>query len=174
MKTCISLGFILLLAMPVHAETYSWIDDSGTYNYTEEYSSVPEKYRKKVKRRGDLQQDVKPQEPVIPESSPRQAEKSDAKPAAVPGDEKDLYGGKSHAAWRTEMAALETELKAIEQHMEQVRRQILDPKGVSKEQVGVLKKDYDDSRATYDKKYKSYTELIETIRKAGIAVEIKK
>ncbi|MBV5339309.1 MAG: DUF4124 domain-containing protein [Deltaproteobacteria bacterium] len=58
MKSYICLGFILLLVAPLHAETYSWVDDSGTYNLTEDYSSVPKKYRKKVKRREDIQQDV--------------------------------------------------------------------------------------------------------------------
>ena len=43
-----------------------------------------------------------------------------------------------------------------------------------KSQFELLKKDYDDSRAAYDQKYKSYTELIETVRKTGIIVEIKK
>jgi len=175
MKTCICLGFILLLATPLHAETYSWVDDSGTYNYTEDYSSVPKKYRKNVKRREDLPRDVMPQDPVVPESSPRQAEKTGAKPAAVPGGETEgLYGGKSRAAWRKEMEAMETELSGIEQHMELLRKQIYDPKRFSKDQLDVLIKDYDDSRATYDQKYKSYTALIETIRKAGIVVEIKK
>lgn len=174
MKTNICLGLILLLATQLNAETYSWVDDSGTYNYTEDYSSVPNKYRKKVKRRDDLQQDVKPQEPAVPESLPRQAEKTDATSATVPGDEKDMYGGKSRAAWRNEMEALETELSGIELRMEQLRKQIFGAELLSKEQSDVLKKEYDDSRATYDQKYKSYTELIETIRKAGIVVEIKK
>lgn len=175
MKTYICLGFILLLATPLHAETYSWVDDSGTYNYTEDYSSVPEKYRKKAKRREDLPRDVKPQEPAVPESPLRQAGKADAKSAAVPGDEtEELHGGKSRAAWRKEMEVLETELSGIEQRMELLRKQLYDPKGITKAQFEVLKKDYDDSRATYDQKYKSYTELIETIHKAGIVVEIKK
>jgi len=175
MKTSICLGFILLLATPLHAETYSWVDDNGTYNFTEDYSSVPKKYRKKVKRREDLPQEEKPQVPPVPESAPGQTEKTDAKPTVVPGGEKEeLYGGKSRAAWRKEMNVLEAELSGIEQHMEQLRKQITDSKGSYKDQFEVLKKDYDDSRAAYDKKYKSYSELIETVRKAGIIVEIKK
>jgi len=166
---------MLLLATPLHAETYSWVDDSGTYNYTEDYSRVPKKHQKKVKRREDLGQDVKPQvPPVPPDSATRQADKADVKSAVVPEGEKELYGGKSHAAWRKELDALEAELNGIEQHMEQLRKQIYDPKGVPKDQFEVLKKDYDDSRAIYDQKYKQYSELIETIRKAGIIVEIKK
>ena len=173
MKSCICLGFILLLAMPLYAETYSWVDDSGTYNYTEDYSRVPKKYQKKVKRREDLQQDVKQPVPV-PDSVPRQADKAAVKPEAVQEGEIELYGGKSQAAWRRELDALEAELSGIEQRMERLRKQIYDPKNVSKDQFEALKKDYDDSRISYEQKYKQYNELIETIRKAGISVEIKK
>ena len=174
MKSFICLGFILLLTPPLHAETYSWVDDSGTYNFTEDYSRVPKKFQKKVKRRDDLQQDAKQPASAVTESAPRQAEKAEAKPAAVAGDEKELYGGKSRAVWRKEMEVLEAELSGIEQRMEQLRVQISDPKGISKAQFEELKKDYDDSRAAYAQKYKNYTELIETVRKAGIVVEIKK
>jgi len=175
MKICICLGFILLLATPLHAETYSWVDDSGTYNYTEDYSRVPKKYRKKVKRRNDLPQDVKPQASSVSGSIvSRPTDKTDAKAAAVPGNEKDMYGGKSRAAWRSEMESLEAELGSIEQHIEKVKAQITDAKGVSNAQLEVLKKDYVDSRATYDQKYKSYSALIETVRRAGLTVDIKK
>ncbi|NTW88260.1 MAG: DUF4124 domain-containing protein [Desulfobulbaceae bacterium] len=174
MRTCICLGLFLLLAAPLHAETYSWVDDSGTYNYTEDYSRVPKKYRNKVKRREDLQQDERPQASSVPNSLPRQVEKTVVKPVPVQVNGKEMYGGKSRADWRTEMDVLEAELGGIEQRMEQLRKQIYDPKGVSKAKFEELKKDYDDSRATYGQKYKSYTELIEAVRKAGIPVEINK
>lgn len=174
MKQYVCLGFILLSAAPLLAETYSWVDDRGTYNFTEDYSSVPKKYRKKVKRREDVHQDAKPQQPLDSADNTGQAGKTDAKSAAVPGGEKELYGGKTRADWRKEMDALEAELTGIEQHMEQVRTQIYDPKGVSRAQFELLKKDYDDSRAAYDQKYKNYTELVDTVRKAGLTVNIKK
>ncbi|MDD2541605.1 MAG: DUF4124 domain-containing protein [Desulfuromonadaceae bacterium] len=174
MKTCIYLAFALLLATSLYAETYSWVDDSGTYNYTEDYSSVPKKYQKKVKRREDIQQDVMPAVSPDLEIKTGQTETADVKPTAVPGGEKELYGGKSRDAWRKEMEALEAELHGIAQHMNLLNKQIQDTPYSTKAQFDMLKKEYDDSRATYDQKYKNYTGLIETIRKAGIAVEIKK
>lgn len=174
MKHYICLGFILLSATPLLAETYSWVDDHGTYNFTEDYSSVPKKYRKKIKKRGDVQRDTKPQLSPDSVSAAGQADKTDAKSAAVPDSGNELYGGKSRAEWRKEMDALEAELTGIEQHMEQLRKQIYDPKGVSRAQFELLKKDYDDSRAAYDQKYKNYTDLVDTVRKAGITVNIKK
>ena len=174
MKSLICLGFILMMATPLHAEFYSWVDDSGTYNFTEDYSRVPKKYRKKVKRREDVPQDVRPQVSPDPVNTPKQAEKTGAKSIADPGGDKEMYGGKSRAAWRKEMEVLEAELSSIDKRTEQLKRQIYDSKGITKAQFDVLKKDYDDNRATYDQKYKNYTELIETIRKAGIIVEMKK
>ncbi|MHB8122013.1 MAG: DUF4124 domain-containing protein [Desulfuromonadaceae bacterium] len=167
MKSCICLGFILLLAAPLHAETYSWVDDSGTYNFTEDYSSIPKKYRKKVKRREDIQPEAQSVSPDSGSTSGK-IEKAEPKPAV------ELYGGKSLADWRKELDVLEAELKSIEQHMEQVQKQIYDTKEISQAQFNELKKDFDESRRTYDRKYKSYTELLETIRKAGIQVDIKK
>jgi len=173
MKSFICLGFILLLAAPLHAETYSWVDDSGTYNFTEDYSSIPRKYRKRVRRREDVPPETQTVSPSSGSTSGK-IEKTEAKPAVVQGNEKELYGCKSFADWRKELDVLEAELKKIEQHMERVRKQISDTEWISRGQFDELKKDYDDSRETYNQKYKSYTELIETIRKAGIQVDIKK
>lgn len=164
----------MLLATQGHAETYSWVDDSGTYNFTEDYSRVPKKYRKKVKRREDYQQDTAPEVSSSTEKPVKQSEKTDAQTTATAEGGKELYGGRSRAEWRREMDAREAELSSIEQRMEQMRKQSGDPKGISKAQFDALKKEYDDTRATYEQKYKSYTELIETIRKAGLQVDIKK
>ncbi|MFA7403726.1 MAG: DUF4124 domain-containing protein [Pelobacteraceae bacterium] len=174
MKLFLCIGFVLLFTTQLHAETYSWIDDSGTYNFTEDYSSIPKKYRKKLKRRDDVPQEAAPQAAANSEKPVRQTEKTDAKTAEVAGGEKELYGGKSRAAWRKELDERETELSRIEQRMEQLRKLISEDKGFSKARFDDLRKEYGDNRANYDQKYKSYAELIETIRKAGIPVEIKK
>jgi chromosome segregation ATPase len=174
MKLFLCIGFVFLFTTQLHAETYSWIDDSGTYNFTEDYASIPKKYRKKVKRRDDVPQETAPQAAANSEKPVRQAEKADGKTAEVAGGEKELYGGKSRAAWRKELDAQEEELSSLEQRIKQLREQLLDTKGVPSAQFDELKKNYKDSRTSYDQKYKSYSELIETVRKAGFTVEIKK
>ncbi len=171
MKPFICLGVVLLSA-PLHAEIYSWIDDSGTYHYTEDYSKVPKKYHKKVKRGEDERENLKP--PMLPDlkTAPGHTEITETK---LSGEKEELYGGKSRDAWHKEMTVLEAELKSIGQHIEQVKSQVTDAKKlVSNVQLEALKNDYENSLAAYNQKYKSYTELIETIRKAGIIVEIKK
>lgn len=174
MKALFYLGGILLLTTQVNAETYSWVDDSGTYNFTEDFSSVPKKYQKKVKRREDLHQDVKPSVSPDIEKVPSKPEKLDAKSPVASGEEKELYGGKSRETWRKELKDLEAELRQIEQHMEQLKSQVNNSMAMPVIQYNLLKKDFDNLQATYDQKYKNYTELIETIRKYGLVVEIKK
>lgn len=175
MKSFVCAGFILLLATQSHAETYSWVDDGGTYNFTEDYSRVPKKYRKNVKRRDDVLQDTAPQVTTLPENiTKKDTGKGETKPVAVSDGEKELYGGKSRAAWRQEMGVLEAELGVLEQRMELLRKNINTTKVESKTQFVEMRKEYEESRIAYQQKYKSYTELIETIRKAGLPVEIKK
>ena len=40
---------IILIASTGRAETYRWVDEKGTENFTSDYSSIPEKYRDQVK-----------------------------------------------------------------------------------------------------------------------------
>lgn len=175
MKPIFCLGGILLLVTQVNAETYSWVDGNGTYNYTEEYSAVPKKYRKKVKRRSDITQEVKSSLSPDIDTASKRTDKTGAKSAeVVTGDEKVLYGGKNRDAWRKELDVLEAELRRIDQRMDQLRKQINDTKGFSKVQYDLLKKDYDENLVAFDQKYKKYNELIEAARKAGINVETKK
>lgn len=175
MKSFICIVTILLLAAQSNAETYSWVDDSGTYNFTEDYSRVPKKYRKNVKRRDDVPQDAAPQVTALPENITRKdIGKGETKPVAVSDGEKELYGGKSRAAWRQEMGVLEAELGVLEQRMEFLRKKINMTRVESNTQFVEMRKEYEESRIAYQQKYKGYTELIETIRKAGIQVDIKK
>ena len=173
MKKFICMSFVLLFTTQLHAVTYSWVDDTGTYNYTEDYSRVPKKFLKTVKRIEDVRQDAKPVVPPDPATKSGQAEKKEVKSAEVPGGENGLYGGKSLDAWRKEMEAREAELGRVEQHIKEMRKQIYETPGIGKAQFDQLNKDYDDSRAEYDQKYKSFKELIDAARKAGINVEIK-
>jgi hypothetical protein len=173
MKSLICLGVILLAAAQVNAETYSWVDDSGTYNFTEDFSAIPKKYRKKAKKRDDAAAEETPQAAPEQVSTPIKTGKSEVKPAAAPSADKELYGGKSRAEWRNELDVQEAGLAAIEQRIEQLKKQIYDSRVLTNLQFHVLKKEYDDKRAEYQQKYKEYTELVETIRKAGITVNIK-
>jgi hypothetical protein len=118
--------------------------------------------------------DAAPPAVAAPEKKSGPADASTAKPATATSGEKQLYNGKSHDAWRNEFEIQEAELNRLEQHLEQLKNQLVKPSGITKEQFATLKKDYDDTRATYNQKYKIYSDLIESARKAGLTVEMKK
>ena len=63
-----------LLTIPflVHAEVYKWIDDKGGVHFTEDYSSIPEKYRPVAETRR-FPQDPKDTSPASVEKKPTAA-----------------------------------------------------------------------------------------------------
>lgn len=174
MKTLLSIGLFLLLAAPLHAETYSWEDDRGTLNFTEDYSKVPKKHQKKAKHLGDIQENSKAPASSLPDKVGALPDKNAEKNPTNVADEKGLYAGKSFEAWRKELDILEAGLKDIEQKMDELRKQMYETKGITNVQLRSLKKDYDDSRVVYEEKYKDYMGVIEAARKAGITVDMKK
>ncbi len=69
---------LLMIPFLVHAEVYKWVDEKGTIHFTDDNSTVPEKYGQQVERRY-LPEDSKPmteekktesKTPEIPLSSP--------------------------------------------------------------------------------------------------------
>lgn len=173
MKLLLSLIVVLLLAAQSGAETYSWVDDSGTYNFTEEFSNVPAKYRNKVNRLDDMGKDSVPPAPAPPESKPAVKEAPAVKPAA-PVEDKHLYNGKTLYVWRAEMEAQEVELKKLEQRMDMLQKDFYREPRLPAAQLKALSKENEDIRLVYDQKYKVYTDLIESARKAGLTVDMKK
>lgn len=178
MKPLLMISMVLALAAPVGAETYSWLDDSGTFHFTEDLSRVPKKYRAKVRLRGDMSSG-QAQEPAAAGAAPAGA--ADIPRAAVPADKgtpssadaRQLYGGKTESAWRTEFAGQERELKRLEGELDRLRKLITSAGGVSRERLAELSKEYHETRAAYDRKYTLYGELVESARKAGLTVDIK-
>jgi len=171
MRIFIIAGVVLLLASQVAAETYSWIDDSGTHNFADDLSNVPRKYRKKVKRMGDAGSEPAIQRPASPEKKSDAVQAPPVRQPSAAGDDKQLYNGKSRAAWRQEFDAHEAELQRLEQRLDVMQKQTAN---INAEKFAALKKDYDETRALYLEKYKAYNELMDSARKAGLVVEMKK
>ena len=48
-----AICIILVFPLTCWAKTYEWVDEKGTVNFTQDYNSVPEKYRGQVKERPD-------------------------------------------------------------------------------------------------------------------------
>jgi len=43
--------FVLSICMTAWAETYKWVDEKGTVHFTQDYGSIPEKYRGQLEQR---------------------------------------------------------------------------------------------------------------------------
>jgi len=74
-KTFFLLTILIALALPASAEMYKWVDEKGTVHFTDDISSIPEKYRENVEERKtpkgmpDQQLTEKPAPSPTPKSS---------------------------------------------------------------------------------------------------------
>ncbi len=81
-----AIVFIIILIFSTGwAETYRWVDEKGTVNFTQDYVSIPEKYRNQVKE--------KPDDPGV---EPKKGEKPQKPPKGNPGKELQKSPGKDH------------------------------------------------------------------------------
>ncbi len=52
--TGVAIFFLIILTFSTcEAKTYQWVDEKGTVNFTQDYGSIPERYRGQVKERSD-------------------------------------------------------------------------------------------------------------------------
>jgi len=174
MKILIALTGFMLCAAPLFAETYTWVDEKGTYNFTEDYSSVPQKYRKRVERRDGI--DAPPGTAETPSAVTGSPAGSDAKSPAGTGKtdakaatSEELFGGKSRSAWQQELKASEGEVKRREARVKELEAQLNNAGEFN------VTRAYRDQQQQYlsavndfNKASASYIKLVESARKAGL------
>ena len=127
---CISM---VLFALPVVAETFTWEDDQGTVNFTEDLGKVPKKYRKKVKIVGE--EEFPPQEANVGEGKPAvkiKAEGAREPKEKAPAVQQAVYGGKDAKAWQLEYKSLDADVKAAEKQLVEIRNRMKDTSGMSR------------------------------------------
>lgn len=170
MKTIVCMALLVLLSTQSGAETYSWIDENGTYNYSDDYNNVPKKYRKSAGRRGDDGAAKPPVDAPIPSKS----ESTAVKPATAVDEDKPLYDGKTQEVWRKEFDAREAELKRLELRMEQIQTTLKNPVNSARGSLSSLIAEHETLGKEYKEKYKLYSDFVESARKAGLTVVMKK
>jgi hypothetical protein len=176
MKLIVIAGMMILLAAHAGAETYTWTDENGTFNFTDDLSSVPLKYRKNVGKRGDInvQQDApaRAAEPTarVKAVPAQKLGDSDVKGSAVDG----LYNGKKPELWQQQMQPLYGEVKRLEQQLLQIEGLIKKPAGISKTRYDGLQNEFKEAQSKYNEALKSYNELNEAANKAGLPAEFRK
>ncbi len=177
-KLSIIAVLMLLVSIQAGAETYSWVDENGTWNFTEDLSRVPKKYRGTITTRDGIEGSAASQ------SAPAAA--VSVKPAAAPKAEAagssqaqsqqsdGLYGGKKPESWQAEMGPLYAEVKRLEQELEQFEKRIKSPRGVSREEMAQLSPRFKETQMRYREVLKSYNDLNDAANKVGLPAEFRK
>ncbi len=71
MKTAILPFFVVIvLVSPSYGEMYKWVDEKGTVHFTDDVSTIPEKFRQDVEERGAPKETAAPEMKEKPTSSP--------------------------------------------------------------------------------------------------------
>jgi len=173
MKLICVLAGVLLWTTPLLAETYSWIDDSGTYNFTEDYSRVPKKYRSKMDKRDDMGASPVSKEAASPSSgssvAPPAASKNTAsgKPESAAGS----FGGKSYDQWTQELREREAAMRAIRKRIDEIDA-LLNKNPSNREQTQSLISERNKAVEQFIEMRRQYDQHAEMARKAGIQVDV--
>ncbi len=96
-----SIIFIIISVLPCNAKIYKWIDDEGVWNFTDDYSRIPERYRDFVKEmesteereyevhfvisKGEEKREIQPPEVREEAKVPEEVTRKAARKAYAPG-----------------------------------------------------------------------------------------
>jgi hypothetical protein len=175
MKLIIAFSWVMLWAAPLLAETYSWVDEKGTYNFTEDYSRVPSKYRKNVEKRDGIENQSAPAVSTSTgtESSSGNAAKSSAKTSqtgAKTDAPDELFGGKTRRAWQQELTAAQNDLNRLEARVKALEVQLKNAGAYNVTRAHAeQQQQYLNVIDDYNKATSRFVELMEAARKAGLS-----
>jgi len=176
MKLILVVACILMFAAPLMAETYGWEDETGTVNFTENYTSIPAKYRKKARKLGDMGSETSSAPPAaVSGTKTTPAVRTAAGGEASPADEASgLFGGRKPEAWQQEMRLLYAEVKRLEQQLAELESLISKPSGISKSRSDGLPHEFRETQKLYNQSLKQYNSLNDEANKVGLPAEFRK
>jgi ribosomal protein L9 len=167
-------GF-MLLAAPLLAETYSWVDEKGTYNFTEDYSRIPQKYRNSVQKRDGMENPSAPAESTsagtaAPAESAATSSAGTGKADAKAGVSDELFGGKTRRAWQKELTAAQNEVNRREARVKELEAQLKNAGAYNVTRAHAeQQQQYLDAMNDYNKATARFVELLDAARKAGLS-----
>lgn len=170
MKRIVSLvGVMLFWSLPVLAETYTWTDRSGTVNFSDDYSSIPKQYRKKVRKLGDMGG-----APASADTGKPSAPAAAAPDTAGANPAGGSYGGKKAEAWQQEFKTRAADYKQLESELMQLEGLVKNPVGLSRERMQGLPQEFRDAQKRYNEALKAYNDLNDAANKAQLPAEYRK
>lgn len=179
MKMTIMIVSLLVCAAPLCAEIYSWVDDSGTYNFTEDYSSIPKKYRKKLQKRGDMgavpaEQNADAAVPARSGADQGAEPAAAARPAPPPGTGTSLgnFGGKSYDQWKQEFSDREAAMAALRSKIEELDAVLKKPQDDTVSYRMMLQ-ERNRAAEQFLEMRSQYEQQVEIARKGGLKIDVK-
>jgi len=128
--------FIIFIVSTGRAETYRWVDEKGTENFTSDYRSIPEKYRDQV----ETKKDEPGAKPKIDEKSQKPLKKDIAK-GSEKSSGKDRAGEQKVSKRRIESDAAEA-LQTIISLWKDGRYEALYEYGTRSSRAGMAKENF--------------------------------
>jgi Domain of unknown function (DUF4124) len=177
MKLCILCISMVLFALPVIAETYTWEDDQGTVNFTEDLGKVPKQYRKKVKVVGE--EEVPPPEANVGEGKPAFKVKTEVKTEAArepkekaPAVQQAVYGGKDAKTWQSEFTSSDADVKGAEKQLVEMRNRMKDTSGMSRSEYLNVQATIKSLESTVLERRKKRDDLKKDAETAGVPADL--
>jgi hypothetical protein len=173
MKILILLAGLLLWAAPLLAETYSWEDETGTVNYTENYTGIPAKFRKNARKLGDMGASPVSKESVSPSTGSSEAPPAALKDTAAGKLESPVgnFDGRSYDQWKLEFNEREAAMVAIKKQVDEIDA-LLNKRPSNREQTQSLISERNKAVEQFTEMRKQYDQQVELARKAGVQVDI--
>lgn len=174
-----TVAVALMIAVDASAAVYMWEDDKGVTGFTEDYGTIPQKYRKKAKIVGQDQAE-EPEAAAVEETQGTKALKpavthaGEGNGASPPAKvEKKLYGGKDESYWFNEFARLKVELQSRKDQLDAINARLAQSAHMSRSDYKSLdlnRKLLEEQEATMRKRYESLTKEAD---KAGVPQDLR-
>jgi hypothetical protein len=135
---------LLLLLMPLSAPgaTYTWEDDQGSTNFTEDPGNIPKKYRKKARIIGGDEPapaTIK-EEPTkqLPSAKPQEPAEGEEVVETPPPRPKQSYAGKGEDAWKAEFRQIRQEIREQDKELARQHALLVNPEGIGRAEYAKL------------------------------------
>ncbi len=176
-KTFLVSVILMLTAGFAAADMYKWVDDKGTINFTEDYSKIPKKYRKKVKvKREDV--GGAPESVSAAGESPKKelSVKSAGDNGANVKEEKKkvVYGGRSEDEWKNDFRKLIDRIDNVQAQIDERKGRLNDPDSLSRARYRGIELETKDLEEKLAQLRGNLEALDASATKAGVPYEIRK
>jgi hypothetical protein len=179
-KAFMVLIVLCLAAGSAAAETYKWVDDKGTINFTEDYSKIPKKYRKKVKVKRDIGEST-------PEAATTAGEEVKKDRATKGGDgtketaagvkeekKKNVYGGRTEDEWKADFRRLNDNINSVQAQIDERKARLNNPDNLSRGRYRGIEIEIKDLEEKMTQLQDRMSALDGTATKAGVPYEVRK